>query len=60
MKYTKLIEIIIIISLSIATLLSGYVFIISVLFNDKQFNGFYNNWQFPMLLAVFAHSFLYF
>ena len=60
MKYTKLIEIIFIISLGIATVLAGYVYIASAIFNDSSFNGFYTNWQFPMMLAVFTHSVLYF
>lgn len=57
MPFSKILIRIIVISLFISLLGTGYIFITSFFFNDKTYTGFFNNWQFPMILAVFAHSF---
>jgi hypothetical protein len=58
MKYYKtlytILEYLIIVSLSIVTVATGIVFIITLLFKDHSYQGFYSNWQFPMLLALFT------
>ncbi len=45
--------------LLIAVIGSGYILISKLIMGDKYFDGFYNNWQFPMLLAIFIDSSFY-
>ena len=59
MHFDLLIKYIIIISLFIATIGSTYVFIATIVFKKTTFSGFYNSWQFPMLLAIFIDSAFY-
>jgi len=46
-------------SLFVATIGAAYVFIITIIFKQTTFSGFYNTWQFPMLLAMFIDSAFY-
>lgn len=59
MSFNILLETIIILSLLIATLGTAYVFIITVIFKQNTYAGFYNNWQFPMILALFIDATYY-
>lgn len=40
-------------SLVIAILLSFYVFLNVIVFDDKSYETIYSTWQFPMLFALF-------
>ena len=55
----KGVEYIILFCLFIATLGTGYIFVISIIFRDTTYAGFYNSWQFPMLLAIFIDTAFY-
>jgi hypothetical protein len=44
------------ISLLITLLLSFYIFIQGLIIKHKHYNSIYNNWQFPMLLAIFVDA----
>jgi len=59
MHFHTLVEYIILLSLLVATIGSAYVFIITIVFKQTSFAGFYNSWQFPMLLAIFIDSAFY-
>lgn len=41
-------------ALVIALILSFYVFLSVIVFNDPKHKSIYNTWQFPMLFALFA------
>jgi hypothetical protein len=47
------------VSLFIATLGAFYVMVVTVVFQDKSFAGFFNSWQFPMIFAVFVDASYY-
>jgi hypothetical protein len=53
MDYNKAIEQAVLLGLLIAVIGTGYVFIMTIIFKEKSFAGFFNTWQFPMLLAIF-------
>ena len=53
MHFTKLVENIVLISLLVALLGSGYIFFVSIFLREVAFAGFFNTWHFPMLLAIF-------
>ncbi len=59
MRLNKLLEHLIVLCLFIATLGTGYIFIVSIIFRDTTYAGFYNSWQFPMLLAIFIDTAYY-
>lgn len=59
MRFNKLIETIIILCLFIATLGTGYIFIVTIILKDTTYAGFYSSWQFPMLMAIFIDSAFY-
>ena len=60
MKYHKILylilEYLIVVSLTIVTVATGIVYFITLVFRDHSYPGFYNNWQFPMLLALFTDA----
>lgn len=45
--------------LLIATLGTGYIFIVTIFFKDATYAGFYSSWQFPMLVAIFIDAAFY-
>ena len=49
----------ILLSLFVATIGTAYVFIITIVFKQTSFSGFYSSWQFPTLLAIFIDSAYY-
>jgi hypothetical protein len=53
MRFNKLVELIILVALFVAVIGTAYVFIITIIYNDGAFVGFFNTWHFPMLLAMF-------
>ena len=59
MPFYKILEYIIILCLFIATVATGYIFIVSIIFKDKTYAGFFTTWQFPMLLAIFIDAAYY-
>ncbi len=59
MPFNKFLEYLIILCLFIATLGTGYIFIVSIIFRDTTYAGFYSSWQFPMLFAIFIDSAFY-
>jgi hypothetical protein len=56
MPFNKFLEYLILLCLFIATLGTGYIFIVSIIFRDRTYAGFYSSWQFPMLFAIFIDS----
>ena len=59
MRSRSLLESIILLCLLIATIGTGYIFIMTIFFKDTTYAGFYNSWQFPMLFAIFIDSAFY-
>lgn len=59
MPFNKFLEYLILLCLFIATLGTGYIFIVSIIFRDTTYAGFYSSWQFPMLFAIFIDSAFY-
>lgn len=59
MNYNKTIEQAVLLGLLIAVIGTGYIFIITIVFKEKTFAGFFNTWQFPMLLAIFIDMAFY-
>lgn len=56
MPFNKLLEYLIVLCLFIATIGTGYIFVVSIIFKKNTYAGFYNSWQFPMLLAIFIDT----
>lgn len=52
-------ENLILLCLFIATIGAGYIFIVTIILKKTTYAGFYNSWQFPMLLAIFIDSAFY-
>jgi hypothetical protein len=59
MPFYKMIEYLTVFFLLISTILTCYVFIITIIFKEKTFGGFYSSWQFPMLLALLIDAVFY-
>jgi hypothetical protein len=59
MRFNKLLEKTILLCLFIATLGTGYIFIVTIIFKDLTYSGFFNSWQFPMLVAIFIDTAYY-
>lgn len=59
MRFNKLLETIIILCLFIATVGTAYIFVVTIIFNEPTYAGFYSSWQFPMLLAIFIDAAFY-
>jgi hypothetical protein len=59
MRFNKVLEMVIVGCLLIATLGTGYIFIVTICFKDDTYAGFYSSWQFPMLVAIFIDSAFY-
>lgn len=57
--FNNFLENIVIICLFIATICTGYIFFVTIILRDNTYAGFYNSWQFPMLLAIFIDSAFY-
>ena len=59
MRFSKVLERTIILSLFIATICTAYILIVTILFNDPTYSGFFSSWQFPMLMALFIDAVYY-
>jgi len=59
MRFRDFLLRLVLIALFIAVIGTGYIFIVSIIFKDKTYAGFYNSWQFPMLLAIFIDAAFY-
>ena len=59
MRSNKIVEQIMIIALLVATILSGYVFIVTIIFKETTYAGLFSSWQFPMLIAIFIDAAFY-
>jgi len=59
MRFNKLLEKIIILCLFIATVGTAYIFMVTIIFNQSTYAGFYSSWQFPMLMALFIDASFY-
>lgn len=59
MPFYKLVELIVIVSLFISTIATGYIFFETIILRKSTYAGFYSSWQFPMLLAIFIDSVSY-
>jgi hypothetical protein len=59
MRLNKIVEQIMIIALLVATILSGYVFIVTIIFKQSTYAGVFSSWQFPMLIAIFIDAAFY-
>jgi len=59
MRFREFLLRLVLIALFIAVIGTGYIFIVSIIFKDKSYAGFYNSWQFPMLLAIFIDAAFY-
>lgn len=53
MKFKLIVEFTILIALMVAVIGTAYIFIVTIVFNDSDYIGFFNTWHFPMLLAIF-------
>jgi hypothetical protein len=59
MKFNKILEKIILVAMFIATVGTGYIFFETIILKKLTYIGFFNSWQFPMLLAIFIDSAFY-
>lgn len=59
MRFNQILEKIIVLCLFIATVGTAYIFIVTIIFNDITYAGFYSSWQFPMLMAIFVDTAFY-
>jgi hypothetical protein len=59
MQFNKILEKIILVSLFIATVGTGYIFFETIVLKKLTYIGFFSSWQFPMLLAIFIDSAFY-
>jgi len=59
MRFHKFLEKLIVLCLFIATLGTIYIFIMTIIFNDTSYSGFYSSWQMPMLFALFIDAAYY-
>jgi hypothetical protein len=59
MHFNKFLEKLIVLCLFIATVGTTYVFIVTMIFGDTSFTGFYSSWQMPMLFALFIDAAYY-
>ena len=59
MRFSKFLEHLIVLCLFVATAGAAYVFIVTIIFNDPTFSGFYSSWQLPMLFALFIDAAYY-
>jgi hypothetical protein len=46
-------------SLLIASVISFYIFVKTLIFNEEKHKKIYTTWQFPMLLAIFIDTIYY-
>jgi hypothetical protein len=59
MRFRSFLVRLILLALLVAVIGTGYIFVASIVFKDTTYAGFYNSWQFPMLLAIFIDAAYY-
>ena len=59
MRFRSLVVRLILLALLVAVIGTGYIFVATIIFKDTSYAGFYNSWQFPMLLAIFIDAAYY-
>jgi hypothetical protein len=59
MRFRSLVVRLILLALLVAVIGTGYIFVATIIFKDTTYAGFYNSWQFPMLLAIFIDAAYY-
>ncbi len=59
MRFNRFLEHLIVLCLFIATAGATHVFIVTIIFNDPTYSGFYSSWQLPMLFALFIDAAYY-
>ena len=59
MRFRTFLVRLILLSLLAAVIGTGYIFVATIIFKDTSYAGFYNSWQFPMLLAIFIDAAYY-
>jgi len=59
MRFRSLLVRLILLALLVAVIGTGYIFVATIIFKDTTYAGFYNSWQFPMLLAIFIDAAYY-
>ena len=59
MRFRNFLVRLILLALLVAVIGTGYIFVASIVFKDTTYSGFYNSWQFPMLLAIFIDAAYY-
>jgi hypothetical protein len=59
MRFRTFLVRLILLALLAAVIGTGYIFVATIIFKDTAYAGFYNSWQFPMLLAIFIDAAYY-
>jgi hypothetical protein len=59
MRFRTFLVRLILLALLAAVIGTGYIFVATIIFKDTSYAGFYNSWQFPMLLAIFIDAAYY-
>ena len=59
MNFDNFVKRIVLFSLFIATIGTGYIFFITIVLKSNAYKGFFNSWQFPMLLAILVEIIYY-
>ncbi len=59
MRFRTFLVRLILLALLAAVIGTGYIFVATIIFKDTTYAGFYNSWQFPMLLAIFIDAAYY-
>jgi low affinity Fe/Cu permease len=55
----ELIKYIFVISTGLATICALYIFLATIVWKEKGFVGFHNNWQLPMVFALLIDALYY-
>ena len=59
MRFRTFLVRLILLALLAAVIGTGYIVVATIIFKDTSYAGFYNSWQFPMLLAIFIDAAYY-
>jgi hypothetical protein len=59
MRFRNFLVRLILLALLVAAMGTGYIFVATIVFKDTTYAGFFNSWQFPMLLAIFIDAAYY-
>ena len=59
MKLDEFVKQTFIVAMGLAVICALYIFVVTILKNETGFIGFYNNWQLPMVCALFIDALYY-